>query len=136
MLASAAGEFATALNMLGTTPKAPLIRSSVGLTVAEDEAGSTRLTCAMMIYPSLMLGGGYSGGPAMAVAGPLSLCTLIDQRYLAGATLPGSDRVPEATLWMLVTHSSGACRLALTRSPAVTPSKDAVAIAPIFSSGM
>ncbi|HEY8468411.1 MAG TPA: hypothetical protein VIL18_02155 [Longimicrobiales bacterium] len=37
-------------------------------------------------------------------------------------TSPGSDRSPDATSNTSVTHSSGSCTLALTRSAAVTPS--------------
>src|SRR5690606_30543111 len=97
MLFRAAGEFATALNMFGTTPKAPLMSFSVALTATEGASGSTRFTCAITSSPSLMLGGGFWSGPTMAVVGPLSR-----SGYLPGTTLPGSDRLPDATLQMWV----------------------------------
>src|SRR5690606_5151444 len=39
-----------------------------------------------------------------------------------GSTRPGSERSPDATSKTLATQSSGEWALALTRSPAVTPS--------------
>src|SRR5690606_23412044 len=90
MLSRAAGEFATALNMFGTTPKAPLIWSKAGFTAAFAEAGSTRFTRAIMLV-SFSAWGGSWGGPAMAVVGPHLVRHLLsapEPRGRAGSDCP------------------------------------------------
>jgi hypothetical protein len=48
-LFKAAGELATALNMFGAVPNAPLISSSSGFVAPVAVAGSTRFTLAMNV---------------------------------------------------------------------------------------
>src|SRR5690606_32454812 len=83
----------------------------------------------------LQLGGGliayrhtllHDGKPA-----PLSRRGPVAQRL----GFPGRLRLPEATLNTSATQSSGACTLALTRRPAVTPSKPPAVTTAMSSNG-
>src|SRR5690349_17020421 len=89
MLASAAGEFAAALNMFGTMPNADLICASCSPVVPVALDGSIRVILDMF-FPFIAWRGGIVG-PVMAVAGPTlgSVCghDLAGQAEIAGRDL-------------------------------------------------
>src|SRR5690606_20078507 len=133
MLASAAGELATALNMFGTTPKADLMLAKVCSTVPVASLGTIRVILLMFL---LFMPGGVKPPVRRWQSANRPLVASSDAHHLPGATLPGRLRSPEATLNTLSTHKSGAWRLALTLRPAVTPSNEALAMPLMSATGM